>query len=243
MTTPTILIVDDEVDLCEAIAFDFKRKKFNVRTANSGHEAMKIIDSEKIDIVISDVRMANGDGIELLDWIKARSQPMPVVMFITGFADITLEQAYDKGVDAVFAKPFDRKVLFDVVQRALMPVDARYQRNSARVELDLPIGLKFLKSGFSVGTSICNLGRGGMFVTLQERFPEVTEEVEFKMQTESQPMVNLSGAGIVRWVRKTPAESLPAGCGIEFLNFESNCLPEVTHLINFLKVKSFIPIY
>ena len=124
----TILIVDDEDGLRESIAFDFRRKKFNVATAACGKDALKIVETQKVDVVLSDVRMPNGTGLELLDWIKQRDVFLPVLMFITAYADISVAEAFDRGADAVFAKPFDRKVLHEAVLRAIDNLDQRLRR-------------------------------------------------------------------------------------------------------------------
>ena len=237
----TILIVDDEADLREAIAFDFRRKKFNVLTASCGNDAIKIVERERIDLVLSDVRMPNGDGIELLDRIKDRNVFLPVVMFITGFTDITLDEAYDRGADAVFSKPFDRKVLMEAVLRAVQPPDRRFLRKVSRVEFELPVGVKFLKSSFSFESKARNIGRGGMFVELADRLPEINEEVEFKIESTVHPEVKIEGRGIVRWTRTIQTSPYPAGCGIEFFELEPRSNSRITELVNFLKTRSFIP--
>ncbi|MGZ3661188.1 MAG: response regulator, partial [Bdellovibrionota bacterium] len=131
-----ILIVDDEEDLREAIAFDFRRKKYQVLLAASGNEAFKLIEKTQVDVVISDVRMPDGDGISLLERIKTRDPWIPVVMLITGFADISLEEAYDKGADVVFSKPFERNALFGAVSRALFSFDEKHGRAEGRVEAE-----------------------------------------------------------------------------------------------------------
>jgi len=71
--------------------------------------------------------MPNGDGLSILDHVKKKNVFTPVVMFITGFADITLEEAFERGADAVFSKPFDRKVLMESVIRAIQPMPERFQ--------------------------------------------------------------------------------------------------------------------
>ncbi|MGZ3696379.1 MAG: response regulator [Bdellovibrionota bacterium] len=239
---PTILIVDDEDDLREAIAFDFRRKNFNVLLAASGNEAYKIVASQRVDIVLSDARMPDGSGLELLERIKEKNVFIPVVMFITAFADISLEEAYDKGADAVFSKPFDRKVLYEAVQRAIQPIGARLLRKTSRVDVELTVELKFLKSGFSVpAAKIQNIGRGGMFVALPGQFPDSLEEVEFRLESTMEPKFIISGTGIVRWIRQASAEPFPSGCGIEFVGLDGDCLRQVIELINFLKTKCYIP--
>jgi CheY-like chemotaxis protein len=235
----TILIVDDEVDLRDAIAFDFKRKKFNVLTASSGREAMKLIESQKVDVVLSDVRMADGDGVELLDWIKERNVFMPVVMFITGFADISLEEAYDKGAEAVFSKPFDRKVLMATVEQAIQPTEQNLGRRAGRIEVNLPVTLKI--AGRTVQSSSLNIGRGGIFVALEKDLPSLQEEVEFEFGPLPGSDTKLIGRGIVRWVRD-PGGKNPAGCGIEFLQLKPGSSGHVVEFLNAIKTKAFIPI-
>lgn len=238
---PTILIVDDEPDLREAIAFDFRRRNFNVLTASSGNEAIKLVESSQIDVVLTDVRMPNGDGVELLDRIKARNVFLPVVMFITGFSDMPLEEAYDRGADAVFSKPFDRKVLFEAVSRVIQPYEKRFLRKASRIDIEIPIGLNFVKSNFLIQSTIRNLGRGGVFVELAERFPETLEEMEFKFESGSNPELKIAGRGIVRWIRKEQTEALTSGCGIEFVELDSKCISRLVEAVNCLKTKAFIP--
>jgi CheY-like chemotaxis protein len=239
--TPTILIVDDEPDLREAIAFDYRRKKFNVLLAASGNEAIQILEKEKVDIVVSDVRMPDGDGLKLLDTVKAKNAFFPVVLFITGYADISVEEAYDRGVEAVFAKPFDRHLLMATVLRAIEPIDQRLSRKSSRIEVDFKVGLKFAKSGYATQTIAKNMGRGGISVEIEQKIPEINEKVEFRLEAAQRPNLVIDGEGIVRWVRKISESSGLAGCGIEFVGLDKNCITQVVELVNFLKTKSFIP--
>lgn len=239
--TPTILIVDDEVDLREAIAFDFRRKKFNVLLASGGHEAFKMMESQHIDVVLSDVRMPNGDGIELLDRIKASDAFRPVVMLITGFTDLSLEMAYDKGVDAVFSKPFDRKLLFAAVEKILQAPLPRLQRKLSRVDATVPVGARFPVSNFSVDSLSSNIGRGGLCMTLQSQLPEMGETVEFNFTLPGAPQIRVTGEGIVRWVRTQPEGNLPKACGIEFTALDETCVREVVDFINFQKTRAYIP--
>ncbi|MGZ3651045.1 MAG: response regulator [Bdellovibrionota bacterium] len=236
-----ILIVDDEEDLREAIAFDFRRKKYQVLLAASGNEAFKLIEKTQVDVVISDVRMPDGDGISLLERIKTRDPWIPVVMLITGFADISLEEAYDKGADVVFSKPFERNALFGAVSRALFSFDEKHGRAEGRVEAEISIGLKFLKSGHQLQTKTFNIGRGGIFVVLPEGImPEVGEQAQFLLEYGLHPF-DVEGRGLVRWVRRAGQSGLPGGCGMEFEWLTPNSIRHVVELINEVKTKAFIP--
>ena len=71
LTTRTVLIVDDEPSLRELLREVFSLERTGrILTASSGNEALKIIRTTKVDAVISDVRMPDGDGIALLDGIR-----------------------------------------------------------------------------------------------------------------------------------------------------------------------------
>lgn len=107
-----VLIVDDERDLREALVFDFKRKGFTVYSAENGIKAIEIIKNHKIDLVISDIRMSECDGLALLERIRSTTDGNPPsVIFITGFTDVTVDECLIRGAVKVFSKPYDRKEL------------------------------------------------------------------------------------------------------------------------------------
>ena len=229
---PTILVVDDEVALRDAIAFDFKRKGFQVLVAASGSEAFKIIQTREVDVVLSDVRMPGGDGMELLKNIKSLNPETPVVMFITGFADMTLEEAYDEGAVAVFSKPFDRKELHSTVQKSVTPRDQRWCKCPEKLATTQNVELHLPEPRF---------GSGGMFISMQENFPIAGAPLEFAIRFEHHPPGSVEGSGIVRWVRKHFAADRPPGCGVEFCFLSESCRKPIIERLKNLKTKSFIP--
>ena len=76
--------------------------------AMSGNEATALLKNHKVDIVLSDIRMANGDGMELLNYIRAFVPTPPSVVLVTGYSDFTAEEALRGGPAAVIATLFDR---------------------------------------------------------------------------------------------------------------------------------------
>ncbi len=114
-----ILVVDDEEALREVIAFTFERKGFQVVTAGNGAEALAVIESSQVDLVISDIRMPIADGISLLESVRKDGRTVPVVILITGFSDVSQAECMAKGASLVMSKPFDRKELQAAVSRFL----------------------------------------------------------------------------------------------------------------------------
>lgn len=115
----TILVVDDEEEIRKMLVFDFKRQGFNTLAAASAAEAFEFVLKQKIDLVLSDMRMPGGDGLSLLEKIRGIHPKSPVVIFLTGFADVTEEECIAKGASRVFSKPYDRKALMNAIFSAL----------------------------------------------------------------------------------------------------------------------------
>lgn len=237
----TILIVDDEEALRNALVFDFKRKGYQVLDACNGKAAFDIVKERKIDLILTDVRMPQGDGIELLDNTKAYNPELPVVI-ITGFADISLEDAYNKGVDAVFSKPFDRKELMAAVARAVLAKEERLgARGSDRIQVDFEIELHFSELNIAIQGRAINLGRGGIFVALSEALPAVNARASFVIKYDEGSPGPIAGNCIVRWVRTQGSPDLSTGCGIEFKDLSDQTRLHVIEFINKMKTKGFTP--
>lgn len=119
MSAKTILVVDDEEDLRSLIMRDLRRLGFSVHGASGGNEAWDLLRNLKVDLVLSDVRMANGDGI-LLARRMHEEYPHPAGMILmSGFADADLSDSSQWGVREIVHKPFQRKELHEAVMRAL----------------------------------------------------------------------------------------------------------------------------
>jgi len=83
---PQLLIVDDELDVREYLKNYFKRRKMEVLTAESGERALEVLQGQKPDLMLLDVRMTGIDGIETLRRIRASGNSLPVIM-VTGVED------------------------------------------------------------------------------------------------------------------------------------------------------------
>ena len=112
MNNPTILYVDDDYFNITIFEFNFKYQ-FNILSANSGEEALKIIvDNPKISSVVSDVRMPEMDGIELINRIKQFRPELPCFL-LTGYEDSQeVVEAIEKNlIVGYFSKPFDKETV------------------------------------------------------------------------------------------------------------------------------------
>lgn len=115
-----LLVVDDEVDLREIISEDFEMMGAEVFSAENGRVAFEIAQRVLPDAIVSDIRMPGGDGIELLKSVRSEMpSPQPRVFLITGFADVTVDQAKEMGAQGMLPKPFNLRQLREMVVRSL----------------------------------------------------------------------------------------------------------------------------
>jgi putative nucleotidyltransferase with HDIG domain len=120
MPADRILVVDDEEPIREIVSALLTAAKYQCRQAASGLEALAILDSgEEFDLMLSDLIMAELDGIGLLERTKERYPDMPVVM-VTAVNDISVAlAAIRNGAYDYLLKPFEREQLLVTVSRAL----------------------------------------------------------------------------------------------------------------------------
>ena len=114
-----ILIVDDEQSYRQLLSLVFEGDGHLIRTASNGREALELLQAEPADIVISDVRMPDMDGIEMLSAVRD-SHPDLGVVLMTAFASVeTAREAFKLGADDFIQKPFDVEELKLIVKKTL----------------------------------------------------------------------------------------------------------------------------
>ncbi|HLU39805.1 MAG TPA: response regulator, partial [Planctomycetota bacterium] len=118
MTAGRILVVDDEPDLRWVLSDLFARAGFEVATAADGRAALAEVVARDFDVVLSDVRMAGGDGVQLLQDVRAHDPDLPVILLSAVEQIETAVGAMKLGAYDYLAKPFDRHRLLGAVQRA-----------------------------------------------------------------------------------------------------------------------------
>lgn len=106
-----ILIVDDETDLREGLKTFFEIEEFSCLTAKDGEDALCILEKENVHLVLSDIKMPNCTGIELLQKIKEKNKDLPFVILMTGYSEITNEEAMTMGASELLLKPLDIREL------------------------------------------------------------------------------------------------------------------------------------
>lgn len=116
---PTILLVDDEADILDILSIDLRELGAELLTSNTGNSAFEIVCNTHVDLVISDIKMPNGSGMDLLRMLRARDPISPRLLFISGHAQMKPEQATKLGASGIINKPWNRRELLKVIRDIL----------------------------------------------------------------------------------------------------------------------------
>src|SRR5688500_12257495 len=102
-----ILVAEDDPELLTNVVELFEIFGFNVKATTNGKEALEHLTKERVDILLTDIRMPQLDGIELLKKVKQVDPHSPKVVMLSGYTDQTVDDLLNLGADAFFSKPFD----------------------------------------------------------------------------------------------------------------------------------------
>jgi DNA-binding NtrC family response regulator len=142
MKLGTLLLVDDDRLVLDGMASWLREQDYEVQAASSREAALKQLTERTFDLVLADIRLADGDGFEILAHCRER-YPQTTVILITGYATI------ETGIDALRAGAFDllTKPLIDeelgmAIERALAQRTVVEENHKLKAQLDLRFGLE-----------------------------------------------------------------------------------------------------
>lgn len=120
MENPTVLIVDDEVNILHALKRAVRREPYRVLTASSGVEGLEILDKESVDLIISDQRMPEMTGVQFLARVKELC-PDTIRIILSGYTDVnSITEAINVGnVYKFILKPWEDDALKATIRESL----------------------------------------------------------------------------------------------------------------------------
>nr|WP_094078546.1 two-component system response regulator GlrR [Pantoea latae] len=114
-----LLLVDDDPSLLKLLGMRLSSEGYQVSTAASGPEALRLLQKEKIDLAISDLRMDEMDGLALFGEIQKRHPGLPVIILTAHGSIPDAVSATQQGVFSFLTKPVDRDALYKAIDEAL----------------------------------------------------------------------------------------------------------------------------
>lgn len=229
-----LLIVDDEPDLREMLEFEFEMSGASVETAMNGRDALEKFKHQAFDLIISDIRMPGGDGVELIKNLNSQNIQVPLI-FISGFADIQVDEAYELGASGYFTKPFVLQEIVNKVAELTKNVNERWGKETILLES----AVSFEKIFPSFESELVEFGRGGIMLTQLEKMPRIDTDIHFKLNFEKED-ISLEGVGKVKWVKKLKGE-MGTCVGLDISNLSKD---SVSPWINYLETfcpSAYIP--
>ncbi|MBI3771273.1 MAG: sigma-54-dependent Fis family transcriptional regulator [Gammaproteobacteria bacterium] len=123
MSLATVLVVEDDASLREALCDTLELAGYTVKGVSDGNSALKMVEEQSISMVVSDVHMRPVDGNALLQKLKQRDPNLPVVL-MTAYGSVEKAvEAMRQGADDYLVKPFDAEVLVNMVSRYISNVE------------------------------------------------------------------------------------------------------------------------
>lgn len=132
MGKASILVVEDDADIQQLVSYNLLKAGFNVTCADSGEEALQILDREPIDLILLDLMLPGKDGMEVCSIIRAKDdfiQP-PIIMLTAKSEEDDIITGLSCGADDYVTKPFSPRVLIARVQALLRRKQEKINRDA-----------------------------------------------------------------------------------------------------------------
>ena len=107
MTAPHILVVEDEEHIARGLVFNLEQEGYQVTHAETGSAAMQIFDSERFDLVVLDLMLPDGHGIDLCKKMRETSPQLPILILTALGEDHSRVKGLQAGADDYLGKPFN----------------------------------------------------------------------------------------------------------------------------------------
>ena len=202
-----------------------------VTEAADGKEALDILARDRFDAIVTDVRMPRVNGVELVHQLHLSGRYIPIVIFVSGYVDLALPDAFNLGVEAVMSKPCEKKDLGGAVKRSLL---RRQLISSLRSPSILPL---LIITSLGATASHVALGRGGVSLEVHHSIV-ANSAIGFSLSFATEPLTHLAGWGVLRWCEHSPDSSR---VGIEFMRLDEESLRQFAQWLEELDPVSFIP--
>ena len=129
-----ILVVDDEPQITRVLKTSLSSQGYGIRTAADGEEALQMLKDWSPDLIVTDLRMPNMDGLELCRRVRTESRIPIIVLSVKGEETIKVE-ALDAGADDYVTKPFSMNELVARIRAALRRAASPEQPQSSLIEM------------------------------------------------------------------------------------------------------------
>ncbi len=239
-----ILWIDDEIDLLKPFIYLLQNEGYDVQTAPSGEDGVKLANKESFDLIFLDEIMPGVDGLEVLRKIKSENSQQLVVMVTKSEEENLMTQAYGGWVDDYITKPFSFNQLLSVLNRTLKRRSIIEEKMAEEYSLQLRTmtepttyneWIEYYRNVVSWDTRLMEFGSKDLKTIHEEKKRD--GNAGFAKYVESQYSNLLSGKGPIMSHNVFPQIVFPAlrDGPVYFVIFDSMRLDQYMKLVPFLK--------
>jgi DNA-binding NarL/FixJ family response regulator len=236
---PRVLIIDDEPSICEYVKEGLEERGLKVYTSLNPGEAIRLIGELNIDVILCDVRMPDVNGMVLLRELRQKHQYWPYFIFMTGFADFSVEESLHAGASGYIEKPVELERLFNMIMENL----AEY--GSEKIKALSTKEAKTITINGKCRLKSSDMGFGGAFVALDKKTgknSKITVGSIIEMTLAPEKLVrDIRVQARVVWQRSEEKEGLPPGIGVKFIGMADDDRDVLMEYIRNHNISSFIP--
>ncbi len=226
-----LLVAEDDEDLRKTICELFSLFGFSVTGVSDGKEALVQIQNEIFDIVVSDIRMPNVSGFELLTKIKKENVNTPKFIAISGFTDYSIKDLYAAGVDGFFNKPIDSTQIRNCIRKSLVSAADRW-RQEPHISTPNRVAKRYASLDDALERAEISFGRNGFFLQMTSNTPPVGEDVRFELIFgTSKDQFKLAGFGHVVFETNKAHGDIFNGVGIEILHLNEEAIVKISEIV------------
>lgn len=226
---PTILCVDDEPNILSSLRRLFRGKGFQVRIAEGGKAGLALLETETVDLVISDMRMPEMDGAQFLEQVRAR-WPDTLRLLLTGYSDVTsIIDAINRGeIYRYITKPWDDNDIVLIVRQALerkalelekkrlealaiaqheelLALNASLETKVRERTAELQVANDQLKNSFVTSIKVFSTlidMRGGNLAGHSRRVADLARKIALRLKVEAKQVQEIFVAGLLHEIGK-----------------------------------------
>ena len=160
MPLKTILVVDDEKDLVELVAYNLEKEGFSVLRAYDGEKALDIIQSKKSDLVVLDLMLPGIKGLDICRIIRGKpeTQALPIIMLTAKGEDVDKIIGLEMGADDYITKPFNVRELIARIRAVLRRSDIKQEAAKSKVFNHGNLYIDYLSYGVTVRGEKVDMG-------------------------------------------------------------------------------------
>jgi len=121
MNDAIVLVVDDEIEVCRILDRMLSIDQYQVQTSQSVAGAVAAIEEKLFDLYVVDYKLADGCGLDVVDWIRSKGSEAPVLL-LSGYVPTEIAlRAQKLRIFEIIEKPFSREMIMNAVKKAIGP--------------------------------------------------------------------------------------------------------------------------